>query len=188
MKRGIERTIGDGRRASEVLQRLKALSRKGQVQNQPVSINEVIEDCVPLIHMELSRQDVSLELDMAKALPAVTGDRVQLQQVAINLMLNAIQAMASVTDRPRKLAVRTRLKDDDQVLVAIQDSGPGFDPAMEADLFNAFFTTKPDGMGMGLSIVNSIIQAHHGRVWATRNDQGGATFQFTLPQHPEPLP
>jgi PAS domain S-box-containing protein len=188
VKRGIERTIGDGRRASEILQRLKALSRKGQVRNEPVSINEVIEDCVPLIHIELSRQDVSLELDMAKALPAVIGDRIQLQQVAINLMLNAVQAMASVTDRPRKLAVRTRLEDHDQVLVAIQDSGPGVDPAIEADLFNAFFTTKPDGMGMGLSIVNSIIQAHRGRVWASRNDQGGATFQFTLPQHPEPLP
>ncbi|HWL74620.1 MAG TPA: ATP-binding protein [Burkholderiaceae bacterium] len=188
VKRGIERTIGDGRRASEVLQRLKALSRKGQVRNEPVSINEVIEDCVPLIHIELSRQDVSLELDMAKALPAVIGDRIQLQQVAINLMLNAVQAMASVTDRPRKLAVRTRLEDDNQIMVAIQDSGPGVDPAIEGDLFNAFFTTKPDGMGMGLSIVNSIIQAHHGRVWATRNDQGGATFQFTIPLHREHQP
>ena len=117
---------------------------------------------------------------MAKALPAVTGDRVQLQQVAINLMLNAIQAMASVTDRPRKLAVRTRLKDDDQVLVAIQDSGPGFDPAMEADLFNAFFTTKPDGMGMGLSICRSILEAH-GRIWASSNVGPGATFTFTVP-------
>jgi signal transduction histidine kinase len=122
---------------------------------------------------------------MAKTLPAIFGDRIQLQQVIINLVLNAIQAMASIKDRPRKLAVRTRLEDDDQVLVAIQDSGPGFDPAMEAHLFNAFFTTKPDGMGMGLSIVHSIIEAHQGRVWATRNDQGGATFQFTLPLHQE---
>ena len=188
VKRGIERTIGDGRRASEVLQRLRALSRKGEVRSEPVSLNEVIEDCVPLLHIELSRQDVSLELDMANTLPAVIGDRIQLQQVIINLALNAIQAMASVTDRPRKLAVRTQLADDDQVLVVIQDSGPGFDPAMEAHLFNAFFTTKPDGMGMGLSIVYSIIEAHQGRVWATRNDQGGAIFQFTLPLHREHLP
>jgi two-component system sensor kinase FixL len=188
VRRGIERTIGDGRRASEVLQRLRTLSRKEKVRNEAVNLNEVIEDSVPLVHIELSRQDVSLELDMAKTLPEVVGDRIQLQQVIINLVLNAIQAMASVTDRPRNLAIRTRLQDDDQVLVAIQDSGPGFDPAVEADLFNAFFTTKPDGMGMGLSIVNSIIQAHHGRVWATCNDQGGATFQFTIPQHPEQLP
>ena len=188
VRRGIERTIGDGRRASEVLQRLRTLSRKGKVRSEAVNLNEVIEDCVPLVHIELSRQDVSLDLDLAKMLPEVVGDRIQLQQVIINLVLNAIQAMASVTDRPRNLAVRTRLQDDDQVLVAIQDSGPGFDPSVEADLFSAFFTTKPDGMGMGLSIVNSIIQAHHGRVWATSNDQGGATFQFTLPLHPEQLP
>jgi C4-dicarboxylate-specific signal transduction histidine kinase len=188
VKRGIERTIGDGKRASEVLQRLRTLSRKGQVRNEPVSLNEVIEESLPLIHMELFRHDVSLELDMAKTLPEVTGDRIQLQQVVINLALNAIQAMASVTDRRRKLAVRTRLDGEDQVLVAIQDSGPGFDPAIEADLFNAFFTTKPNGMGMGLSIVHSIIQAHDGRVWASRNDQGGATFQFTLPLHSEHLP
>lgn len=188
VKRGIERTIGDGRRASEVLQRLRTLSRKGKVRSEAVNLNGVIEDCVPLVHIELSRQDVSLELDLAKTLPEIVGDRIQLQQVIINLVLNAIQAMASVTHRPRNLAVRTRLQDNDQVLVAIQDSGPGFDPSVEADLFNAFFTTKPDGMGMGLSIVNSIIQAHHGRVWATCNDQGGATFQFTLPLHPEQLP
>jgi two-component system, LuxR family, sensor kinase FixL len=188
VKRGIERTIGDGRRASEVLQRLRTLSRKGKVRSEAVNLNEVIEDCVPLVHIELSRHDVSLELDLAKTLPEVVGDRIQLQQVIINLMLNAIQAMASVMHRPRNLSVRTRLQDDDQVLVAIRDTGPGFDPSVEADLFNAFFTTKPDGMGMGLSIVNSIIQAHHGRVWATCNDQGGATFQFTLPQHPEQLP
>jgi two-component system sensor kinase FixL len=188
VKRGIERTIGDGRRASEVLHRLRTLSRKGEVRNEAVNLNEVIEDSVPLIHIELSRHDVSLELDMAKPLPEVVGDRIQLQQVIINLVLNAIQAMASVTDRPRKLTVRTSVEDADHVLVTIQDSGPGIDPAVQADLFNAFFTTKPDGMGMGLSIVNSIIQAHHGRVWATCNDQGGATFQFTIPQHPEQLP
>jgi two-component system sensor kinase FixL len=188
VKRGIERTVGDGKRASEVLRRLRTLSSKGEVRNDPVSLNEVIEDSVPLIDMELYRHNVSLELDMAKALPEVVGDRIQLQQVVINLALNAIQAMASVTGHPRRLAVRTRLENGDQVLVVIQDSGPGFDPATEADLFKTFFTTKPNGMGMGLSIVHSIIQAHHGRVWASRNDQGGATFQFILPLHAEPLP
>jgi signal transduction histidine kinase len=96
--------------------------------------------------------------------------------------------MASVTDRPRELVVRTSLKDQHDVLVAIEDSGPGFDPAVETNLFNAFFTTKPNGMGMGLSIGRSIIEAHSGRLWAVRNDRGGATFQFSLPLHPERLP
>jgi signal transduction histidine kinase len=115
----------------------------------------------------------------------VIGDRIQLQQVVINLLVNAIQAMASVPDRPRELIVRTRLKDADEALVTVEDSGPGIDPAIEADLFNAFFTTKSNGMGMGLSIGRSIVEAHGGRLWASRNDRGGATFQFSLPLQSE---
>jgi signal transduction histidine kinase len=130
---------------------------------------------------------VSLGLNLAKPLPDVIGDRIQLQQVIINLLVNAIQAMVSVTDRPRELVVRTRLKGEDEILLAVEDSGPGFDPAVEADLFNAFFTTKPSGMGMGLSIGRSIVEAHGGRLWASRNDHGGATFQFSLLLHPERL-
>jgi signal transduction histidine kinase len=118
----------------------------------------------------------------------VTGDRIQLQQVIINLFVNAIQAMASVADRPRVLVVRTRLKDADEVLVAVEDSGPGIAPAIEADLFNAFFTTKTNGMGMGLSIGRSIVEAHGGRLWVSPNDRGGATFQFSLPLKSERLP
>ena len=187
VKRSIERMISDGRRASEVVRRLRALSKKGDLQREPINLNEVIEDSIPLIQREVAQHHVSLNRDLAKALPDVVGDRIQLQQVIINLLVNAIQAMASVTDHPRELAVRTRLKGEDEILLAVEDSGPGFDPAIEADLFNAFFTTKPNGMGMGLSIGRSIVEAHGGRLWASRNDRGGATFQFSLPLHPERL-
>src|SRR5262249_16836344 len=158
---------------------------KRELQTELVSLNEVIDESVPLIEMELSRNDVLMELQLARTLPEVVGDRVQLQQVFINLAVNAIQAMSSTTDRPPRLAVWTRLDGDDKVLVAVRDSGPGFAPGAEANLFNAFFTTKPNGMGMGLSIVHSIIKAHGGRVWACNNDQGGATFQFTIPLRSE---
>ena len=162
--------------------------RRRTLQRAPVNLNGVIEDAILLIHREASEHHVSLGLNLANPLPDVIGDRIQLQQVIINLLVNAIQAMASVADRPRELVVRTHLKDDGEVLVAVEDSGPGFDPAIEADLFNAFFTTKPNGMGMGLSIGRSIIEAHSGHLWATRNDRGGATFQFSLPLHSERLP
>jgi PAS domain S-box-containing protein len=188
VKRSIERMIGDGRRASEVVRRLRALSKKGNLQRAPVNLNEVIEDSIPLVQREFSQHHVSLGLNLANPLPDVIGDRIQLQQVIINLLVNAIQAMASVADRPRELVVRTRLKDANEVLVAVEDSGPGIAPAIEADLFNAFFTTKTNGMGMGLSIGRSIIEAHSGRLWATRNDRGGATFQFSLPLQLEHLP
>ncbi len=187
VKRGIERTISDGRRASEVVRRLRALSKKGDLQKVPVNLNEVVEDSIPLIQREVVQHRVLLGRDLAKAMPDVVGDRIQLQQVIINLLVNAIQAMASVTDRPRELIVRTCLKGEDEILLAVEDSGPGFDPAIEAELFNAFFTTKPNGMGMGLSIGRSIVEAHGGRLWTFRNDRGGATFQFSLPLHSERL-
>jgi PAS domain S-box-containing protein len=187
VKRSIERMISDGRRASEVVRRLRTLSKKGDLQRAPVNLNEVLEDSIPLIQRDISQHHVSLGRDLAKAMPDVVGDRIQLQQVIINLLVNAIQAMVSVTDRPRELVVRTRLKGEDEILLAVEDSGPGFDPAIEADLFNAFFSTKPSGMGMGLSIGRSIVEAHGGRLWASRNDRGGATFQFSLPLHPERL-
>ena len=113
------------------------------------------------------------------------GDRIQLQQVIINLVMNGMEAMASVTDRPRELVIRSRRQEDGQVLIEVQDSGIGIDPENVNRLFNAFFTTKPNGMGMGLSICRSIIEAHGGRIWASRNAGPGATFQFTLPSSQE---
>jgi len=123
---------------------------------------------------------VSLRTDLASALPTVLGDRVQLQQVMINLVINGMEAMAPVTDRPRELLIRSQ-HEDDQVLLAVQDSGTGIDPDNADRMFAAFFTTKPSGMGIGLSISRSIIEAHGGRLWASRNAGPGATFQFSLP-------
>jgi signal transduction histidine kinase len=126
---------------------------------------------------------VSLRVDLASGLAPVLADRVQLQQVLINLVMNGIEAMASVDDRPRELVVRSRAHEADQILVAVQDVGVGIDSISADRLFSAFFTTKPGGMGMGLSISRSIIEAHGGRLWATPNEGPGATFQFAVPHH-----
>ena len=149
-----------------------------------LNINDAISEVIPLVQQDVRRHRVSLRLDLAPALPAVLGDRVQLQQVILNLMVNGMDAMAPVTDRPHELVVRSQLDDSGQVLVAVQDSGIGIDPENVNKLFNAFFTTKPSGMGMGLSICRSIIEDHGGTLWASRNAGPGATFQFTLPSHP----
>jgi signal transduction histidine kinase len=134
-----------------------------------------------LIRREIANHQVSVRLDLAASLPPVSGDRVQLQQVILNLLVNGIQAMAHVSDRPRELLIRSRADDAGNVVVEIGDSGTGIDPAHVGQLFNAFFTTKANGMGMGLSICRSIIEAHGGRVWASPNAGHGSIFQFTLP-------
>ena len=187
VQRGVERMIDEGRRASEVVRRLRALSKKGEPRTAPLNVNEVIEDAVSLMQRELAVHRVSLALDLTSSPPAVLGDRVQVQQVIINLLVNAIQAMAPLADRPRKLVVRSRPHEVGEVVVSLCDTGIGFEPAQADQLFNAFYTTKSDGMGMGLSICRSIIEAHGGRIWASRNDEGGATFRFALPQHVETL-
>lgn len=186
VKRAVDRMIGDGRRASEVVRRLRALSKKDDLQKAPVSLNEVIDDAVLLVRREVFNHRVSLKLEQAENLPVVLGNRVQLQQVIINLMMNAIQAMAQCSDKGRELCVRSRL-DGDRVLIEVHDTGPGFAADSEGQLFTAFFTTKPDGMGMGLSISRSIVEAHGGRVWASRNAEGGATFHLALPELVEEL-
>ena len=133
-----------------------------------------------LVRRELTSHSVSLRMELASALPSILGDRVQLQQVIINLVINGIEAMLSVTDRPRELVIQSHLDGTQQVLVSVTDRGVGIS-AKDADrLFNAFFTTKASGMGMGLSICRSIIEAHGGRLWATANEPHGATFQFTV--------
>jgi signal transduction histidine kinase len=133
------------------------------------------------VRREVFNHGVSLQLELAPALPPVLGDRVQLQQAIMNLLVNAIQAMAAVTDRPRELFVRTHRPEGEQVFIEVRDTGIGIDPENLKQLFNAFFSTKPNGMGMGLSICRSIIEAHGGRIWASRNDGPGATFHVTLP-------
>jgi two-component system, LuxR family, sensor kinase FixL len=185
VKRGVERMIGDGRRASEVVKRLRALAKKSDLRRLPINIAEIVDDALLLVQREIGINRIQLKRDYAADLPLVLGDRIQLQQVIINLVLNAIQAMVAFPGSLRELRIEMRSCTDDKVLVAVRDSGPGIDPQSENQLFNAFFTTKKEGMGMGLSICRSIIESHGGRVWASRNDTGGATFQFTVPRFEE---
>jgi C4-dicarboxylate-specific signal transduction histidine kinase len=177
----VERIVRDGNRASEVIQRIRALVKKNDPQMVALDINDVIREAISLEHREILSREVSLRTELASALPPVLGDRVQLQQVVINLVMNALEAMAPVTDRPRNMLIRSQQEDANEVLVAVRDSGMGIDSENAERLFNAFFTTKPSGMGMGLSISRSIIVAHGGRLWVSPNVDHGATFQFTLP-------
>jgi PAS domain S-box-containing protein len=180
-RRSVEWVINDNNRASEVIRRVRALAKKTENEQVPLDVNDVVRDTIALVQRELVSHQVSLRTEFASALPMILTDPVQLQQVIINLVMNGIEAMQSVTDRPRELVIRSRQDEKRQVLVSVTDCGVGI-PAENADrLFNAFFTTKPSGMGMGLSICRSIIEAHGGRLWATANVPHGAAFQFTLP-------
>ena len=176
--------VNDGHRAGDVIQRIRQLATKSDPQRARLDVNDVIRDVLPLVRTEVRNHDVSLRLDLAPALRPVLGDRVQLQQVLINLVMNGIEAMGSVDDRPRTLVIRSRPHERDQIVVAVQDAGVGIDPNRVNELFGAFFTTKPGGMGMGLSISRSIIEAHGGRLWATANGMHGATFHFALAATP----
>jgi PAS domain S-box-containing protein len=175
--------ISDSRRASDVIQRVRALCRKSDLQLVRLDVNELIDDSLLLMQREVRDHRVSLRRDLALGLPPVRGDRVQLQQVIINLVMNAMEAMASINDRPRDLTIRS-WRDADQVLVAVEDSGTGIDPDRIDHLFGSFYTTKPGGLGMGLSICRSIIEAHGGKLWASSNAGPGATFQFSLQSVP----
>jgi len=150
-----------------------------------VDINGLVEDVVTFVYREAAGQRVVVRTRLAPGLPPALGDRVQLQQVLINLVMNGIQAMASVTDRARVLVIRTQRHDADQILVAVEDTGIGIESENLNRLFGAFYTTKPDGMGMGLSISRSIVETHGGSIWATRNSGAGMTFQFTLSPYRE---
>jgi C4-dicarboxylate-specific signal transduction histidine kinase len=178
-RQSVDRIIEDGIRASEVIRRLRALSSKTETQKVPLYINDVVNEVFALVRHELTNHRVSLRMELAPAPPMVLADRVQLQQVIINLVINGIEAMRSVTDRPRELLIRSK-HDAHEVLVTVQDCGVGISTKNADRLFNAFFTTKSSGMGMGLSICLSIIEAHGGRMSAANNAGPGATFQFTL--------
>ncbi len=175
------RTIRDGHRASEVITRLRGLVAKKDGGTEPVDLNEATREVIALSTGELQRRRVVLRSELADGLPAAPGDRVQLQQVILNLLLNAADAMSGVDDRPRQLVVRTQPDGRDGVSLSVQDSGDGFAPEDSERLFEAFYTTKSQGMGIGLSVSRSIIERHQGRLWAARNEGPGATFAFTLP-------
>jgi signal transduction histidine kinase len=150
-----------------------------------LDINQAIFDAASLTRSELLRHHIALQIQPAQELPVVQADRIQLQQVLLNLIINAIEAMSAVNERPRELLISSACNAVDSVLVAVRDSGPGLTPESFDRLFHAFHTTKPDGMGMGLSICRSIIEGHGGRIWATTNAPRGAIFQFTLPARRE---
>jgi signal transduction histidine kinase len=179
------RTIRDGNRASDVITRLRALFSKRDATIESVDLNEATREVIALSSNELQRNRVVLRPEFADDLPPVTGDRVQLQQVILNLLLNASEAMSGVDDRPRRLVIRTERDDDDRVRLSVQDAGVGFDPRRTNRLFDAFYTTKSGGMGIGLSVSRSIVESHHGRLWAVPNDGRGATFSFSIPCKPE---
>jgi PAS domain S-box-containing protein len=179
--RSVEWIIDDGNRASEVIRRVRALANKTEIEKVPLDVNEIIREVITLVQHELISHRVSLQMELAPALPTVLGDRVQLQQVIINLVMNGIEAMQSVTDRRRELVVRSGQDESGQALISVVDCGVGIVAENVDRLFNPFFTTKSGGMGMGLSICRSIVEAHGGRLLAAANVPHGAAFQFTLP-------
>jgi signal transduction histidine kinase len=168
-----------------VIRRVRALANKTSLEKVPLDVNDVVRETIPLVQRELISHQVLLRMELAPALPMIFGDRVQLQQVIINLVMNGIEAMQSVTDRPRELVIRSHQDEPRKVLVSVTDCGVGISAENADRLFNAFFTTKSSGMGMGLSICRSILEAHGGRLWATANVPHGATFQFVLPLRQE---
>jgi PAS domain S-box-containing protein len=168
-------------RAGDVIDRIRALVKKAPARKDRVEINEAILEIVELTRREMVKNAISMHMQLAESLPAVQGDRVQLQQVILNLLINAIDAMSEMSEGPRELLISTQSTELEGVLLAVCDTGPGLAPESADRLFESFYTTKPGGLGMGLSICRSIIEAHQGRLWATANIPRGAVFQFTLP-------
>jgi C4-dicarboxylate-specific signal transduction histidine kinase len=174
-------TIRDGNRASDVIERLRTLYSKKESRPEPMDLNAATREVVSLSQSELRRNRVIVRDELADDLPRVKGDRIQLQQVVLNLVRNASEAMSTIDDRPRELLIKTEREEDSRVCLSVKDVGIGFPPQAADQLFEAFYTTKADGMGIGLHVCRSIIEAHHGRMWATPNRGPGATFSLSLP-------
>ena len=177
----VRRTIRDANRASEVIKRLRAMFAKKAPTLERVDLNEATQEVIALSSAELRRSRSVLQTDFTEPLPAISGDRVQLQQVILNLLLNAADAMAAIEDRPRTLQVQTQVQGTDTIQLLVRDSGVGLDPRAIEKLFEAFYTTKAHGLGIGLAISRSIIESHKGKLWARPNDGPGATFGFSIP-------
>ena len=177
----IERIAEDAHRSGEVIGRIRELFQKAPPRKGHLDLNEVVREVIVLTHSEALKTGVSVKTQFADGLSLIAGDRVQLQQVVLNLVVNAIQAMATVADGVRDLLITTARTEANFVLVRVADSGPGLDPQTLEHVFDPYYTTKPDGLGMGLAICHSIIDAHNGRLWANANEPRGAVFQFTLP-------
>jgi signal transduction histidine kinase len=174
-----ERIVRDGKEAGEVVRRIRALFRRAALEKVALDLNDVIGEVLRLLGGEAAKRRVTVETDLETTLPPVVADRVQLQQLVLNLLINGLDAMDEVSDRPRKLSIRSTRHCGDAALVEIRDSGVGLkDPDK---IFEAFFTTKENGMGMGLTICRSIVEAHDGRLWASAAEGAGTVFHFTLP-------
>jgi signal transduction histidine kinase len=167
--------------ASEIVQRLRALFRKTTSTTAAVDMNAVIEDTISLVHHEAERNKIFLRTELHPGITSVSGDRVQLQQVILNLAMNGIESVAGLEREPRRLMIRSDLSNTGELLVSVEDTGPGIEAEHADRLFAPFFTTKPQGIGMGLPICRSIIEAHGGRLWAAKNEPRGAVFRFALP-------
>jgi signal transduction histidine kinase/DNA-binding response OmpR family regulator len=180
----LDRIVRDGARANEIVRRIRALAKKAETKMAPLMLNEILSEALSFVQHELLSSRVRLRTEYASALPVILGDKVQLQQVMLNLILNGIEAMDTVSDRVRELVIRSEQSEAQQVTVTVADCGVGFSADSADRLFNTFFTTKSDGLGMGLSICRSIIELHGGRIWAESNAPHGAIIRFTLPLNP----
>jgi C4-dicarboxylate-specific signal transduction histidine kinase len=180
-RQALGRSVNEAMRAGDIIGRIRDLIKKAPSRKDSVDINEAIRGVIQLTHGEAVRNGVAVQTRLADGLPLILGDRVQLQQVILNLTMNAVEAMSGNAEAPRALLITTGLAGAGGVLVAVRDSGPGLAPPVAGRLFEAFYTTKPDGLGMGLSICRSIIEAHGGQLWAEANEPRGAVFQFLMP-------
>jgi PAS domain S-box-containing protein len=179
LREAIAEIANEGTRASAIISRIRGLLQKGTPDRVDLDLNQLVREVTVLLRGELTRNRVSLRVELASELPGVSGDPIQLQQVLINLVMNGVDAMGSLTDRPRELLIRSA-RNHREVFIQVQDSGEGLDPQQAERIFQPFFTTKPEGIGMGLAISRSIIESHGGRLWAESSSKG-ALFQFTLP-------
>jgi signal transduction histidine kinase len=184
-REAVSRIGRDGKRAGEIIARIRALTRRAATPQEKLDPNQTIQEVLALVRDEATRNRVSIQTQFADDLSPVAGDRVQVQQVVLNLVMNGIEAMSSVGERARELVITTRNIEPDQVQVTVEDSGMGLDANARDKIFDPFYTTKPGGMGMGLSICRSILQSHGGRLWATAKDGPGTMFHFTLPKYHE---
>jgi len=181
VRQSTEKIIQDGTRASTVLSRIRALFKKETSIKDWLDINDVIQELVVLVGTEAQKQHVSLHLELAPDLPKLMGDRVQLQQVVLNLMMNGIDAIAAADKSTKELLVGSWKQGEEEIGVRVEDTGVGLDPENAEKIFDPFFTTKPHGIGMGLSISRTIVESHEGKLWATTRPAGGTIFQFTIP-------
>jgi C4-dicarboxylate-specific signal transduction histidine kinase len=186
VRQALNRIVKDGNRAGTVIGRIRALIQKAPPRKDPLEINGAIREVIELGRGDAVKNGVLVRTSLADGLPLIAGDRVLLQQVMLNLIINAVEAMSCGGAGARELLISTEKVEPADVLVAVRDSGPGFTPADGGRLFESFYTTKPNGLGLGLSICHSIVEAHGGRMWASPNAPRGAVFQFTLPARPRP--